>query len=462
MFSLTCVAALALTVEASGWCDGEPVPADVFFDLPFLGPPPVDFFFGPPVVEPRHSPPPPPPAPPSRPAPPALRDATFSPNGRYTAAIDAEGVIRVRDLKGGSDLYQFQGGRGDDGFVCFSSDGLYLAAPGTENRVLVIDLVAGRPLRQLGTGKRPATDAKFLDGRTVVARFGDRTLKSLDLRSGEELTSLAEPPGTGKKLAVLPGGDLLFTCVGKDLLAVDLNGFVLRQFTGHQDRVSSFALFKDRKKLVTVSDDRTTRLWDAGTGKQLRQFADYGPGEEPPQSVDVSPDGTVLAEAHGGLIRLRRFNKGTLAQEGKRELRHGGLVSKVAFRPDGQVVLSAGADGQLRLWDVGTGTPVGGAVQEPASVGRDRRGRVLVELPAGAKLFVDGQAVDEDGTRLLLVTPPLEPGRDYFYTLRARVTRDGQVYELGRRVTVRADAESTVVFPRPGSDLPAGPVASGD
>src|SRR5262249_18856754 len=160
-------------------------------------------------------------------------------------------------------------------------------------------------------------------------------------------------------------------------------------------------------------------------------FTDYGPGEDRLRSVDVSPDGTVLAEAHGEVIRLRRLNKDTLAQEGKQDLRHGGVVSKVAFRPAGRGVLWSGEDGQLRLRDVGTGLAVGWGVagaparREAAPAGRDGRARVLVELPAGAKLFVDGHAVDEEGTRLPLVTPPLEQGRDYFYTLRARISREG-------------------------------------
>jgi uncharacterized protein (TIGR03000 family) len=446
MFSLSCLATLALSSEASGWDHSESAP--------------VDFLFEAPLVEPLHHPhhphhPPPPP--------PALQDSTFSPNGRYTASIDAHGLIRVRDLQQGHEIYQFHAGQVKDGFVSFSLDGRYLAAPGTDNRVLVIDLVAGKPLRQLQGSKRPPTDVKFLDGRTAVARFGDRALKTFDIQTGEELHSLTEPPGAGKKLAVVPGTDLLFTPVGNNLQATRLDGVVVREFAGHQDRISGFALFKDRKKLVTVSEDQTTRIWNADNGKELQKFTDYGPEEDPLRSVDVSPDGEFLAEAHGEVIRLRRINKQSLAQEGKRDLRHGGLVTKVEFRPDGQVVMSSGEDGQLRLWNVSTGLPVGAPVAStaepsgtetaPADLGRTAR--VLVELPDGARLFVDGKAVPDATRQTSILTPPLEPGREYFYTLRAEITRDGQNYELSRRVVVTAGQSRTVVFPQPGTTSPA-------
>jgi uncharacterized protein (TIGR03000 family) len=48
-----------------------------------------------------------------------------------------------------------------------------------------------------------------------------------------------------------------------------------------------------------------------------------------------------------------------------------------------------------------------------------------------------------------LVTPPLQPGREYHYTLTAELERDGKPIKVTRRVAVRAGAETRVEFVLP-------------
>jgi WD40 repeat protein len=40
---------------------------------------------------------------------------------------------------------------------------------------------------------------------------------------------------------------------------------------GHADLVRSVAYSKDGSRLVTASADKSVRIWDAATGKELRQ-----------------------------------------------------------------------------------------------------------------------------------------------------------------------------------------------
>jgi uncharacterized protein (TIGR03000 family) len=74
---------------------------------------------------------------------------------------------------------------------------------------------------------------------------------------------------------------------------------------------------------------------------------------------------------------------------------------------------------------------------------------VRVILPADAKLTFDGQATRSTSATRLFVTPPLESGKRYHYTLTAKYARDGQTITIERTVSVRAGRETVVSLVRP-------------
>ena len=77
--------------------------------------------------------------------------------------------------------------------------------------------------------------------------------------------------------------------------------------------VYSAAFSPDGKRIVTASDDKTARIWDAATGK---------------------PIGEPL--------------KG-----------HDDVVWSAAFSPDGKRIVTASSDKTARIWDAATGKPIG-------------------------------------------------------------------------------------------------------
>ncbi len=66
------------------------------------------------------------------------------------------------------------------------------------------------------------------------------------------------------------------------------------------------------------------------------------------------------------------------------------------------------------------------------------RARLIVELPADAKLFVDDHAVKATKSVRNFTTPVLEPGQVYYYELRAEMVRDGKPVTETKRVLIRA------------------------
>jgi uncharacterized protein (TIGR03000 family) len=71
--------------------------------------------------------------------------------------------------------------------------------------------------------------------------------------------------------------------------------------------------------------------------------------------------------------------------------------------------------------------------------------QVEVKLPAGARLFVDGEAVPLDKGNVFR-TPALKPGRQYYYTMKAEAVRDGEKASRTERVTVAGGRTVRVDF----------------
>jgi uncharacterized protein (TIGR03000 family) len=73
--------------------------------------------------------------------------------------------------------------------------------------------------------------------------------------------------------------------------------------------------------------------------------------------------------------------------------------------------------------------------------------KLIVELPADAKLFIDDQAMKTTSEKRSFNTPVLQAGQAYFYDLKAEVVRDGKTYTETRRVIVRAGETARAAFP---------------
>jgi uncharacterized protein (TIGR03000 family) len=76
-------------------------------------------------------------------------------------------------------------------------------------------------------------------------------------------------------------------------------------------------------------------------------------------------------------------------------------------------------------------TSPGGQTPEPVPLPKkttslEQAARLIVELPADAKLYVDDQPTKATSERRVFPLPQLEPGKTYYYILRAETVRNGQ------------------------------------
>src|SRR5262249_40676005 len=79
---------------------------------------------------------------------------------------------------------------------------------------------------------------------------------------------------------------------------------------------------------------------------------------------------------------------------------------------------------------------------------------IVVNLPADARLTIDDTPTRSTSSSRTFISPPLQPGRTFTYTLRAEITRGKGPTAETREVPARAGEQTNVRF-----DLPATSVA---
>jgi uncharacterized protein (TIGR03000 family) len=83
--------------------------------------------------------------------------------------------------------------------------------------------------------------------------------------------------------------------------------------------------------------------------------------------------------------------------------------------------------------------------QESANLGN--KAQVDVGVPmADTRLWFNGEAAQQTGTERRFFTPPLEPGKEYTYTIRASWRNGDREVTREQVVTVRAGEETSVRF----------------
>ena len=119
------------------------------------------------------------------------------------------------------------------------------------------------------------------------------------------------------------------------------------------DFVASVCFSPDGRLVLTGSWDKTARLWDAATGKELRRFVGH---THPVESVCFSPDGRQVLT--GSTDKTARLWDAATGKELRRFEGHTGWVNSVCFSPDGRQVLTGARDGTARLWDAQSGREI--------------------------------------------------------------------------------------------------------
>jgi WD40 repeat protein len=243
----------------------------------------------------------------------------FTPDGKHVLGHKGDKAVSLFDLASGKEVRTWQG---DEAVVslAIAPDGKRLVSADADKALRLRDFATGKELRKMEGHAEPATVAFAPDGKQILSASTDKTVRLWDVETGRLVRTFEEfkdaTPQQGHDLIVqaffLPGGRQVAGYVwGTDrkLLVWDTaTGKVLRKLDLGADHHKDVAVSPDGRWLLTGHEDRTVRLRDLTTGKELHRFemADVNV----PRALNFSPDGRfAVAGSHRGWVYLWQLRR---------------------------------------------------------------------------------------------------------------------------------------------------------
>ena len=191
------------------------------------------------------------------------------------------------------------------------------------------------------------------DSNYCATGHGDGSLIIWDLKTNTAIGKYQHKDGWINSIAASQNGDVIISGGGDSTLYLwerdSSEKYKLTELTGHTDRIWFVTLSDDGRFAASGSDDKTVRVWDLKSKKEIRCFKKHTRWV---QALTFSHDSKLLASSGGDgkifLWDIADNNSSPIAEF----LGHDDSVLSLHFSHDNKYLLSGSRDHTVRIWDV--------------------------------------------------------------------------------------------------------------
>ncbi len=286
----------------------------------------------------------------------AIQARALSPDGRRIVSGSKDKTLVVWDATTNRRLLTLRGHSKDVTDVVFSNDSSRVISASMDRTVRIWDVKTGREIKRFDH-KITSVRSVAISSRDsmIAAGCDDHHIHLWDVATGRRVDMLKGHQQLVTSLKFSPKRNLLASASSaekeNEVFLWDLSlgrRKISGRLQGHEKGIIALSFSADGRKLLSSGNDRTVRLWDVTTKKEIlgkpikvRRWA-YG--------AALSPDAKwIVTGGRGKKIELwdaRTGKQVPTALEG-----HTSSIERVTLSPDARWVISAGRDGTVRIWD---------------------------------------------------------------------------------------------------------------
>jgi WD40 repeat protein len=239
--------------------------------------------------------------------------------------------------------------------LAYSPDGKIVAAGGYKE-LRFIDAATGKTLASVPGYAEVVRSVAFSKDGTRIAGSGGVAgvkgeVKIFDSATRRFVTTLEVHSDTIYAVAFSPDGSTLATASYDKLIKLwdAATGKEIRTLKDHIDAVYALAFTPDGNRLISGAADRTVKVWDTATGERLYTLGEPTDGIN---TIAIDPKGSFVAAA--GIDKSIRIwalepKSGRLV---KSQIAHEDAILKLAWSPDGALLVSSSTDKTIKVFRV--------------------------------------------------------------------------------------------------------------